>query len=44
MKVNNSILRLVGYYGMTILAQLNGVINIVTGKSKPIWEKAESTR
>ena len=29
---------------MTIVAQWRGVINIVTGKSKPTWEKAESTR
>ncbi len=32
------------YYCMTVLAQLKGVINTITGKSKPFWEKAESTR
>lgn len=32
------------YYVMTILAQWHGVINIFTGRSKPIWEKAKSTR
>jgi len=29
---------------MTIVAQLYGAINQLTGKSKPFWEKAESTR
>ncbi len=37
-------LRLVSYYGIAILAQFVGVYRIVTGKAKPIWEKAESTR
>ena len=32
------------YYGMTVIAQLHGVINIITGHAKPVWEKAESTR
>ena len=32
------------YYCMTVLAQWKGVINVLTGKSKPVWEKAESTR
>lgn len=32
------------YYSMTIVAQLYGAINQLTGKSKPFWEKAESTR
>lgn len=32
------------YYCMTLLAQLFGAINQITGKSKPFWEKAESTR
>lgn len=44
LKMNNSVLRLVGYYGMTIFAQIHGVFNIITGRSKPVWEKAESTR
>lgn len=44
MQINNAKLRMVGYYGMTIFAQIHGVINIITGQSKPIWEKAESTR
>lgn len=32
------------YYCMTLAAQLVGAINQITGKSKPFWEKAESTR
>lgn len=32
------------YYCMTILAQYYGVINIITGKAKPTWDSASSTR
>jgi len=32
------------YYTLTILAQLIGAINQLTGKTKPFWEKAETTR
>lgn len=32
------------YYCMTVVAQCKGVWNILTGKAKPFWEKAESTR
>ena len=32
------------YYTMTIVAQAVSVYNTLTGKSKSIWEKAESTR
>lgn len=32
------------YYCMTLVAQLVGTYNSMTGKSKPFWEKAESTR
>lgn len=32
------------YYSMTITAQLVGAKNELTGKSKPFWEKAETTR
>jgi len=32
------------YYTITILAQLIGAINHLTGKTKPFWEKAETTR
>lgn len=43
-KINNRYLNLVYYYTITILAQWIGVYNIITGKAKPFWEKAESTR
>lgn len=42
--VKNRIISLACYYGMTVLAQFRGVINIVTGKAKPVWDKADSTR
>lgn len=32
------------YYSMMMLAQVKGAINEASGKSKPTWEKAESTR
>lgn len=35
---------LISYYCITIFAQIHGVYNILTGKVKPFWEKAESTR
>ncbi|MGD6849035.1 glycosyltransferase family 2 protein [Rossellomorea aquimaris] len=43
-KSNNKYLTLVYYYCVTILAQWVGVYKILTGKAKPFWEKAESTR
>lgn len=43
-KINNKIFTLCYYYTVTILAQWVGVFNSLTGKSKPFWEKAESTR
>ena len=43
-KSGNKLVHIVSYYGMTVIAQWKGVINIITGKSKPVWEKAESTR
>lgn len=43
-KANNKYLNIIYYYCMTICAQLIGVKNIFTGKAKPFWEKAESTR
>lgn len=36
--------RILGYYVMTVLAQLVGAVRQLSGKSKPTWEKAESTR
>jgi glycosyltransferase involved in cell wall biosynthesis len=32
------------YYSMTILAQIIGAYKEITGKSKPFWERASSTR
>ena len=43
-KINNRVLNMIYYYCVTIAAQWVGVYNIITGKSKPFWEKAESTR
>ncbi|WP_100405636.1 glycosyltransferase family 2 protein [Bacillus solitudinis] len=43
-KSNNKYLTLIYYYCVTIIAQWVGVYNILTGKAKPFWEKAESTR
>ena len=43
-KSGNRWIKIVSYYCMTVVAQWKGVINVVTGKSKPVWEKAESTR
>lgn len=42
--IDNKYLNLVYYYCVTIMAQWVGVYNILTGKAKPYWEKAESTR
>lgn len=41
---NIRIFKLPYYYSITLLAQLHGMINYFTGKRKPFWEKAESTR
>ena len=43
-KIDNKILNFIYYYFVTIIAQFIGVINCITGKEKPFWEKAESTR
>ncbi|WP_313126496.1 glycosyltransferase family 2 protein [Proteiniclasticum ruminis] len=43
-KSKNKYLTLVYYYTATIIAQWVGVYRIITGKAKPFWEKAESTR
>lgn len=42
--IKNKICNMVYYYCMTVIAQLVGVYRIITGKAKPFWEKAESTR
>ncbi len=44
LKSNNKILKLIYYYTITIIAQIHGVYNIITKKTKPFWEKAETTR
>ncbi len=43
-KATNKLVRLISYYTMTVLAQWKGVINGITGKNKPTWESAETTR
>lgn len=43
-KTNNKLLKMMSYYTMTICAQINGVLNIILGRNKPVWTKAESTR
>lgn len=41
---NNRLAKMLSYYLMTVVAQVHGVYNIVSGKAKPFWETAESTR
>lgn len=43
-KIDNKLLNISYYYCATIIAQTIGVYNTITGKAKPFWEKAESTR
>lgn len=43
-KIDNKVLNMIYYYCLTLIAQLKGMYNQLTGKSKPFWEKAESTR
>lgn len=43
-KVENKYLTVIYYYCATLLAQWAGVYNIITGRAKPFWDKAESTR
>lgn len=42
--IDNKYVNVINYYFITVFAQFNGVLNIITGKAKPFWEKAESTR
>lgn len=44
LNIDNKIVNIIYYYCVTITAQLKGAYNHATGKSKPFWEKAESTR
>lgn len=41
---NDRVSTLINYYATTVVAQWYGVINIIMGRTKPFWEKAESTR
>ncbi len=43
-KFKFKLVRLIGYYSMTVLAQFVAACKQLAGKSKPVWEKAESTR
>ena len=43
-QIDNKYLNLIYYYTITIIAQWVGVYNVLTGRAKPFWEKAESTR
>lgn len=43
-KSKNKYLTLIYYYMVTIIAQWVGVYKTLSGKAKPFWEKAESTR
>lgn len=43
-KLQNKYLNMVFYYTITIAAQWVAVYNTITGKAKPFWEKADSTR
>ena len=43
-KLQNKVINMIYYYGITVLAQVIGVFNTIIGRSKPFWEKAESTR
>lgn len=43
-KFKNKFIVMIYYYSITILAQWIAVIKILLGKSKPFWEKADSTR
>lgn len=41
---SNHLLHMIYYYCVTIIAQWHGIINVATGKAKPTWESAASTR
>ena len=40
----NKLLRMIGYYCMTVWAQFVGVWKIITGRAKPFWKSVDSTR
>lgn len=43
-KSKNRYVKLIAYYTMTVISQWHGAYNIVSGRAKPTWAKAESTR
>lgn len=43
-RINNRVLNMFYYYFVTIIAQFIGVYNNFSGKAKPIWDKADTTR
>lgn len=43
-RATNKLLKMMGYYTMTIGAQWVGVFNCLTGRTKATWDQAESTR
>lgn len=43
-KTPNKYITMIYYYTATVLAQWVGVYNALSGRAKPFWEKAESTR
>lgn len=44
LKLNNKLMYIPYYYTLTIYAQLVGAFRQITGRAKPFWEKAETTR
>ncbi|MGF3141084.1 glycosyltransferase [Facklamia sp. P13064] len=42
--ITNQVGQYIYYYSMTVAAQWVGVWNIISGKNKPFWDKAQSTR
>lgn len=40
----NKLIRMIGYYGLTVLAQVVAMYKGLTGQTKPTWEKVDSSR
>lgn len=43
-QLRNKYIRMIGYYSMTVIAQMVAAFKQITGQTKATWEKAESTR
>lgn len=43
-KSSNKFVKLASYYSITVISQWHGAFNVISGKSKPTWSKAETTR